>query len=190
MRVISGIAKGRKLKTPQGFDIRPTSSIVKESIFNILQFDIEGRRILDLYAGTGQLGVEALSRGAGSVVFVDSSPEAVKLIKENVELCGFLDSCDIIRRDAIDFLERSGTFDIIFVDPPYDAALTESTIKKIIEFDKLNENGIMLCETRADSITPVVSTPYGIHKEYIYGKVKISRFIRKANESQGIGNRE
>ena len=83
MRVISGTAKGRRLKEPVGFDIRPTSAMVKESIFNIVQFDVEGRRVLDLFAGTGQFGVEALSRGAENVVFVDSSREAVSLIRES-----------------------------------------------------------------------------------------------------------
>jgi len=178
MRVISGITRGRKLKAPQGLDIRPTSSIVKESIFNIIQFDIEGRRVLDLFAGTGQLGIETLSRGARSVVFVDSSPDAVKLIKENVKLCGFENSCEILRSDALDYLERRGTFDIIIIDPPYDTTLTIRTINKIIEFDKLNDNGIMLCETRADSLIPEVSAPYSIEKEYIYGNVKITRFMR------------
>jgi len=184
MRVISGISRGRKLKAPQGLDIRPTSDMVKESLFNIIQFDIEGRRVLDLFAGSGQLGIEALSRGARSAVFVDSSPDAVKLINENLLLCGFRDSCSVFRRDLPDFLEYCEKFDIVFIDPPYDTALTVRTVNKIIEFDKLNENGIMLCETKADTAIPIVSASYMMQKEYIYGSVKITRFARTANESQ------
>ena len=178
MRVISGTAKGRKLKEPQGFDIRPTSDMVKESIFNIIQFDIEGRVVLDLFAGTGQLGIEALSRGADRVVFVDSSPEAVKLIKENVKLCGFTDRATIKTCSVSEYLKIADKFDIIFIDPPYDAGLAGKTIGKIIEFDKLNTNGIIICETRADSAVADIPPPYFIHKEYKYGKVRLIRYGR------------
>ena len=85
MRVITGIARGRRLKTPEGMDIRPTTDNVKESVFNILQFDIEGRRVLDLFAGTGQLGIECLSRGAIEAVFIDQNRDAVKIVRENLK---------------------------------------------------------------------------------------------------------
>ena len=179
MRVISGFSRGRKLKEPAGFDIRPTSDMVKESIFNIVQFDIEGRRILDLYAGTGQLGIEALSRGAGSAVFIDSKPDAVKLIKENLKLCGFEDMASVFTREALLYLEKSEKFDLIFVDPPYDSPLAGKTIQKIIKVDKLDTNGIIVCETRADSVLPAVFPPYRLNKEYKYGSVKISLFSRE-----------
>ena len=182
MRVISGSARGRKLKEIAGIDIRPTSDMVKESVFNIIQFDIEGRRVLDLFAGTGQLGIEALSRGAKSAVFVDSSSEAVKLIHENVNLCGFEDTATIYRRDALRYLENCEAFDLIFIDPPYDTMLAERAVSKIIEFDKLNANGIIICETRADSPTLTVSPPYVVQKVYTYGNTKIMRVTRIANE--------
>ena len=164
------------MKAPAGSDIRPTSDMVKESVFNIIQFDIEGRRVLDLFAGTGQLGIEALSRGAKSVVFVDSSPDAVKLIRDNIELCGFSGVWSVYRQDALNFLEYCEKFDMILIDPPYDTPLAKSAIEKIIEFDKLSTNGIMICETKADSTTPAVSAPYCLQKEYIYGSVKILRY--------------
>ena len=179
MRVVSGIARGRKLKELAGDDIRPTSDMVKESIFNIVQFDIEGRRVLDLFAGTGQLGIEALSRGAKSAVFVDSSPEAIKLIKENVKLCGFEDRSTIHRRDALNYLEHCEAFDLVFIDPPYDTGLAVGVLEKIFEFDKLNTNGIIICETRAESKLPTISPPYMMQKEYTYGSVKISRYSRE-----------
>ena len=179
MRVISGSARGRKLKEIAGIDIRPTSDMVKESVFNIIQFDIEGRRVLDLFAGTGQLGIEALSRGAKSVVFIDSSPEAVGLIHKNVNLSGFEGCATIYRRDALRFLEGCEAFDLIFIDPPYDTRLADRALEKIIEFDKLNANGIIICETRADNNTPTVSPPYVFQKEYIYGSTKILRLTRE-----------
>jgi len=181
MRVISGTARGRKLKEPSGFDIRPTSDMVKESVFNIIQFDIEGRRVLDLFAGTGQLGIEAQSRGAKSVVFVDSKPDAVKLIRGNLLRCGFSDEAQIYTGDAIKFLEgpASGKFNIIFIDPPYDSSLASETIQKIIKFDKLDTNGIIICEMSAGSPSPAVTRPYLLQKEYTYGSVKIARYTRE-----------
>ena len=176
MRVISGAFRGRRLKEPPGFDIRPTSDMVKESIFNIVQFDIEGRRVLDLFAGTGQLGIEALSRGAKSVVFVDSSSDAVKLIRENIKICGVSGVSEIYRRDALSFLKYCEPFDLIFSDPPFDSQLSAAAINKIIEFDKLNANGIIISETRADIAAEFVLPTSYSQKEYIYGKVKITRY--------------
>ena len=178
MRVVSGVAKGRKLKEPAGLDIRPTSDMVKESIFNVIQFEIEGRSVLDLFAGTGQVGIEALSRGAKSCVFIDSSPAAVKLIHENIKLCGFSELASVHLRDAGKFIERGPAFDVIFFDPPFGSPLAAVTLQKIIEFDKLNNDGIIICETRVDAETPVVSPPYFLHKEYKYGAVKIVRYFR------------
>jgi len=189
LRVISGTARGRKLKEPKGFEIRPTSDLVKESVFNIIQFDIEGRRVLDLFAGTGQLGIEALSRGAKSSVFVDSKPEAVKLIWENLKICGFSDSACVYTRDALKFLggeyraaspPEKDKFDLIFIDPPYKTPLAGRALSKIIEFDKLNPNGIIICEMKADSAAPSVTPPYFLQKEYKYGAVKIARYEREA----------
>ena len=179
MRIISGTARGRKLKEPQGFDIRPTSDMVKESVFNIIQFDIEGRRILDLFAGTGQLGIEALSRGAKSAVFVEQNTEAAKLIRQNLQICGFADSAEIRIDDALAYLNSGESFDLIFIDPPYDTKLLDKTLAKIIEFDKLNKNGIIICETRVDRVMPDVPTPYSLQKEYRYGGVKITRYTRE-----------
>ena len=178
MRVISGKARGRKLREPQGAAIRPTSDMVKESVFNVIQFDIEGRRVLDLFAGTGQLGIEALSRGARAATFVDSSPEAVKLIWENLKTCGFNDLASVYNRDAHRFLRGGETYDIIFLDPPYNTPLAANTLQKIIEFDKLNPNGIIICETKADSVMPAVSPPYFFDKDYKYGSMKITRYSR------------
>jgi len=183
MRIISGTARGRKLKEPVGETIRPTSGKVKESVFNIIQFDIEGRRVLDLFAGTGQYGIEALSRGAKSVVFVDSSADSVRLVKENLKNSGFSDAANVYGRDALRFLESDEKFDLIFIDPPYDSQLADSAVLKIAEFDKLNINGIIICELKADYPSPATQPPYFLQKEYRYGGVKIARYTRELSES-------
>ena len=180
MRVISGSAGGRNLKEPAGSSIRPTSGKVKESIFSIVQFDIEGRRVLDLFAGTGQLGIEALSRGARSVVFVDSATESVKLIRENLKICGFSEFAEVYPRDAIRHIECDGKFDLIFIDPPYDSKLAEMAVMKIIEFDKLNINGIMISESNSSISALEVPLPYMLKREYKYGGVKIAKYTREA----------
>ena len=104
MRVITGTARGRKLSAVPGEDTRPTSANVKEAVFNIIQFDIQGRRVLDLFAGTGQMGIETLSRGAAHAVFVDSRAEAAKTVRENVKLTGFQDQSTVLPADALGVL--------------------------------------------------------------------------------------
>ena len=152
--------------------------MVKESIFNIIQFDIEGTRVLDLFAGTGQLGIEALSRGAKSAVFVDSKPEAARLMRENLKICGFEDLAEVYTCDALSYLKGGERFDLIFLDPPYDSPLIDKALSKIIEFDKLDEHGIIICETKAARPMPDCTPPYVLRKEYRYGGVKITRYER------------
>ena len=179
MRVISGSARGRRLKEPADYNIRPTTDKVKESIFNIIQFEIEGRRVLDLFAGTGQLGIEALSRGADSCVFVDESGAAIKIIGENVKACGFDKQAQILRGEAVSTLTRLGKFDVILLDPPYDTQLLTKVLEKIIEFDILKVNGIILCESRAEYALPEISAPYAERKEYKYGQIKLTLYTRE-----------
>ena len=180
MRVITGSARGRRLKTPEGMDIRPTTDNVKESVFNILQFDIEGRRVLDLFAGTGQLGIECLSRGAREAVFVDQSRDAVKIIRENLKSCGF--SAPVLQQDSLGYLNGCGPFDLIFVDPPYDAGLYEVVLEKINSIDILSEGGIILCECRRETVLPEMRAPYGKRKEYRYGKVKLVLYSKESSK--------
>ncbi|MDR0862067.1 MAG: 16S rRNA (guanine(966)-N(2))-methyltransferase RsmD [Oscillospiraceae bacterium] len=178
MRVISGALRGKKLREPTGMDVRPTTDMVKESIFNIIQFDIEGRRALDLFSGTGQIGIEALSRGAASVVFVDAAKDSIALTRENIKLAGVEDAATVVQSDAMSYLARGERFDLIFLDPPYDSPFLERSLEKIIEFDILKEHGIIICETRADRKTPEVSAPLVPMREYRYGKVKLALFGR------------
>ena len=171
MRVITGIAGGRKLKSPEGEAVRPTTDQVKQAIFNILQFDLEGRRILDLFGGTGQLGIEALSRGAREAVFTDSSRTSVQLIRENLKRCGL--EGKVLQTDALSFLARGEKFDVIFIDPPYDGGLYQAVLERINAVDNLNEGGIIVCEARAGTELPELAHPYRKLREKRYGNVKI-----------------
>ena len=180
MRVISGTARGRKLKEPEGMAIRPTTDMVKESIFNIVQFDIEGRQVLDLFAGTGQLGIEALSRGARSVTFVDESLASNKIVQQNLESTGLSGGADVVRADSIEFLRRGKRYDLIFLDPPYDTGLLDKALAAINQFDILKDNGIIVCESKADKVMPELSAPYRKRKEYRYGKIKLTLYVRDA----------
>lgn len=180
MRVITGTARGRKLKTPENYDIRPTTDNVKESVFNILQFDIEGRRVLDLFAGTGQLGIECLSRGAREAVFVDQDRKAVDIVKENLKTCGF--KAPVVQADAISYLRGCGKFDLIFIDPPYDSNLYESVLETINLVDILSDGGIIICEARRERELPEMRAPYRKRKEYNYGRVKIAAYVKECNQ--------
>jgi 16S rRNA (guanine966-N2)-methyltransferase len=132
MRVITGSARGASLKAPEGLDTRPTGEKVKEAVFSMLQFELEGRRVLDLFAGSGQLGIEALSRGAASAVFVDSGRAALDAVKQNVEHVRFTDRARIINSDCVTYLAslaaRGESFDIVFIDPPYGKGLAEKAL--------------------------------------------------------------
>lgn len=178
MRVISGSVRGRKLKTPENYDIRPTTDNVKESLFNIIQFDIEGRRVLDLFAGTGQLGIECLSRGADGVVFVDQSREAVKIIRDNLKTCGL--SAPVMQQEAVSYLRGCGRFDLIFVDPPYDSKLYEPVLNVINSVDILSDGGIIVCESRREVPMPELAAPYHKRREYRYGKVKLTLYVKES----------
>ena len=180
MRVITGSARGRRLKTPENFDIRPTTDNVKEALFNIIQFDVEGRRVLDLFAGTGQLGIEALSRGARECVFVDADRNAVKIVKENLKICGL--NASVVQQDALSFLQRAERFDLIFVDPPYDAGLYAPVLKSINLVDKLSDGGIIICEARRETELPEMAAPYRKGREYAYGKVKLCVYTKESRE--------
>jgi 16S rRNA (guanine966-N2)-methyltransferase len=135
MRVISGTSKGRRLATPKRYALRPTSDRVKESIFNILAGEVDGRVVLDLFAGIGNLGIEALSRGAKKTLFVERGRQALKLIRRNLYQCGFSDRSDILPKDAVRAIgvlkERGEVFDLILVDPPYRKGWVEKILAKL-----------------------------------------------------------
>lgn len=178
MRVITGTARGTKLKTPEGMLTRPTTDRVKEALFNIIQFDIAGD-VLDLFAGTGQLGIEALSRGAADCLFVDSARDSVRLVQENLRRCGL--AARVLQCDALGILKSGEKFDLIFLDPPYGSGLEAKAIETVKEFDILSRGGIMVVETRPETALPVLPPEYGTTKTYRYGKIKLTVITRGNN---------
>ncbi|MGM9606774.1 MAG: 16S rRNA (guanine(966)-N(2))-methyltransferase RsmD [Oscillospiraceae bacterium] len=177
MRVISGTARGRRLKELPGLDTRPTTDKVKESVFNIIQFDIEGRKVLDLFGGTGQMGIEALSRGAEHVTFVDLAPAAVSIIRQNLETTGFTGSARVVQSDWRAFLSSCREkFDLIFLDPPYKTPMLENALETIAAIDILSEHGIIVCESPLDKELPDLAAPYEKGRDYKYGKIKVTLY--------------
>ena len=180
MRVITGSARGRRLKELTGYETRPTTGRVKEDIFNIIQFDIEGRKTLDLFAGTGQLGIEALSRGAAAAVFVEQRRDAAALIQENLKLTALDENARVVCGDAAAFLSSTREkFDLIFMDPPYPANLWKNTLSAISQFDILSNHGIIVCESPSSQELPSMEPPYFLRKVYRYGNTKITTYFRE-----------
>ncbi|MEG1658182.1 MAG: 16S rRNA (guanine(966)-N(2))-methyltransferase RsmD [Oscillibacter sp.] len=188
MRVITGIARGRRLRELEGMETRPTTDRVKEGMFSILQFDIEGRRVLDLFAGTGQLGIEALSRGAASAVFVDQRADAVNLIRENLKSTQLTEHARVVSGDSMEFLQsQREKYDLIFLDPPYEAELLEPALKLIARFDILARHGIIVAEHPVDRVLPALKAPYRVHRVYRYGKIGLTLYHRdEDNEEQAL----
>ena len=179
MRIISGEARGRKLEAQEGLSARPTTDRGKESIFNIIQFDVEGRVVLDLFAGSGQLGIEALSRGAERAVFVDLSREACGIIGKNLETTGFAGRAKIVQTGCELFLEACREkFDLVFIDAPYLSGDHEKALELIFKIDILNPNGIIICETGRVQGVPDGSGPYEKQREYLYGGTRITKYQR------------
>ena len=182
MRVITGSARGRRLLELEGMETRPTTGKVKEGVFSALQFDIEGRRVLDLFAGTGQMGIECLSRGAASAVFVDQRKDAAGLVRKNLELTGLSDRAKVIHGDAREFLARtSERFDLVFLDPPYASGLLEEMLERITApgFDILRPYGIIIAEHPAEKDLPGLPTAYRLQRTYRYGKIAVTLFRRE-----------
>ena len=180
MRVITGSARGVQLKTPDGLVTRPTADRVKEAMFSIIQFEIPGAAVLDLFGGTGQLGIEALSRGAKSAVFVDAGEPACRLIKENLKRTRLEGQGRVVRCDYMDYLSRCrDQFDIIFLDPPYAEVFLENALKHITEIDILRSNGIIVTERPFGKELPWEFQGYQRSKDYKYGKTLLTIY-RKA----------
>jgi len=182
LRIIAGDLKGRRLKSLPKSKIRPTSDKVKGSIFNVLRGEVENKMALDLFAGSGGLGLEALSRGAKEVVFVDSNEQSVRVIKENLNILNFSDRGKVIKSDGISFLKRfkkSGKkFQLIFCDPPYLKGIAQKVVNLLSELDSLEENGILVLEHHKKEIFQEVRNLILV-KEKKFGDTVISFFIRK-----------
>jgi 16S rRNA (guanine(966)-N(2))-methyltransferase RsmD len=175
MRVITGTARGITLKTPDGMLTRPTSDRVKEALFSIIQFDLPGARVLDLFGGTGQLGIEALSRGATSAVFVDAREDACRLIRENLKRTKLEQNAKVLRSDYLDYLKQSTEkFNIILLDPPYAEVFLENAMKIITEIDILESGGIIIAERPLGKDMPWEYPGYVRSRDYKYGNTLIT----------------
>lgn len=175
MRVITGKARGIQLKTPEGMLTRPTADRVKEALFSIINFDVPGAAVLDLFGGTGQLGIEALSRGAKSAVFVDAREDACKLIRENLKRTKLEGEGRVVRSDYLDYLSRcKDRFDIIFLDPPYAEVFLEKSINRITEIDILQSGGIMVAERPLGKDLSLELPGYTRSRDYKYGKILLT----------------
>lgn len=181
MRVIAGLARGKRLKTAEGLSVRPTADRVKESIFNIIQFEVEDRHVLDLFAGSGGLGIEALSRGAADCTFVDASSEAIQVIKENVAACGFNDRCKIKKDNYDSFVANYNgePFDLVFLDPPYSKGMVSHAISVLLTCDILSDRVIIMAESDREDELPEKVGPIEQKKTYCYGKTKVSIYRRE-----------
>ena len=178
MRIITGSQRGKKLTALEGEQVRPTTDRVKESLFNILQFGIEGRRFLDLFAGSGQIGLEALSRGAGEAVFVDASRDSVKVLEKTVAATGFQDRSQIVPGDYAVFLAgNSKPFDIAFLDPPYRKGILQKALP--LTARQMNPGGVILCEHPLGEELPERAGEFQRGKSYRYGKIMLTVYRRE-----------
>ena len=177
MRIISGKARGTKIATLEGDNTRPTLDRVKESLFNIIQNNIYNSNVLDLFSGSGALALESLSRGARRAYLCDSSKEAIKVIKNNIEKTHFEDSVEILNLDYMKCLEKLKNlkFDLIFLDPPYESEFDILALKYIIENKMLNNDGIIILETdrekeKLENLNKIGINIYDLRK---YGRVSL-----------------
>ena len=184
MRVITGKARGVQLKTPEGMQTRPTTDRVKEALFSIIQFELPGARVLDLFGGTGQLGIEAISRGAKEAVFVDAREDACKLIRENLRRAKMETEGRVVRADYMDYLKRCReTFDIVLLDPPYAEVYLENSLKMITEIDILQSGGIIVAERPVGKELPWEFPGFTRSRDYKYGKTLLTLY-RRAQQAE------
>lgn len=178
MRVITGTAKGRRLETLSGEDVRPTTDRIKESVFSIIQFQVQGRNFLDLFAGSGQMGIEALSRGAENAVFVDSSRKAAETVKKNLETVKMTEKARVVQMDSLQFLSMdTDLYDLVFLDPPYGKGLLQCALELLP--NRMKKSGMIICEKPLDEKVPEQTGDFYLDREYRYGKISIATYKHK-----------
>ena len=179
MRVITGSARGRKLKTLEGGDIvRPTTDRVKEAMFSIIQFDLPDADVLDLFAGSGQLGIEALSRGAKSCTFVDKNSEAFETVKDNLFTTKLADRATVLNADSVTFIRNSkNKYDIVILDPPYNMGIIDKVLPDVAGC--CNDGATIICESEFNEALPEAAGDFVKFKEYKYSKIKLTTYKHK-----------
>lgn len=174
MRVIAGQKRGQKLYRLKDKVVRPTTDKVKESVFNVVQFDVVEASFLDLFAGSGQVGIEALSRGARQATFVDENRGAINVVKRNLVATGFMERATVMNTDAVLFLKKQdkGSFDIAFLDPPYRSEVLDAVL--LLLPNVMSNSGIIICEHPVDLRLPLSLADFCLTKAYKYGKIAVS----------------
>ena len=182
MRVITGSARGRKLVTVEGTDVvRPTTDGVKEAIFSAIQFEIEGATVLDMFAGSGQLGIEALSRGAKEVFFVDSAAVSIKAVRENLRSTGLEENARVVHMPFSAFLKSTrAVFDIAILDPPYQLKLIQKALPHLEE--RMSDNGVILCEHEKEGVLPHEVGRYEIAKVLRHSRTSVTIYRPKKTD--------
>ena len=181
MRVITGSARGTTLKTPEGMLTRPTTERVKEAVFSSIHYLLPGRKVLDLFSGTGQMGIEALSRGAERCVFVDLRREAAELIRDNLRRAKLEGQAEVLQSDYLTYLSRCREqFDLILLDPPYAEKFLENALQKISEIDILAEDGIIITERPVEKALNGEFPGLVRLKDHRYGKIMITTFQKES----------
>lgn len=173
LRIITGTAKGKRIETLEGEATRPTSERIKEAVFSSIQFDVENRRVLDLFAGSGQLGLEALSRGAQSVSFIDSEREAIDIVKKNARTCGFFDVCRYIVSDWRNYIRKASgkdKYDLVFIDPPYSMECCADALKRLVSAGLLENGSIVVLESGTEDVKAEDFSDFEVIKSTHYGK--------------------
>ena len=188
MRIITGKARGIRLKTLEGEATRPTSERVKEAVFSMIQFDLEGRTFLDLFAGSGQLGLEAISRGAQHAVFVDQSKQAIQIIRENVQKTKLDSFCSVHQLNSLDFINRNREtkLDIIFLDPPYASGLYQPVLSALLDANMLKPFSLIVCESNTAQLldnNETLQRRLKIKKQSSYGNTTITILIPNTEEA-------
>ena len=194
MRIIAGTAKGTQLSSIEGNDTRPTLDRVKENFFNAITFDLEDAKVLDLFAGSGQLGLEALSRGAKEAVFVDKNAGCIEIIKKNAQKAKLYSKCNIYHGDYLEYLsalkkrrgfDKLDKFDVVFLDPPYESNIIKDIVKKLIKQEYVSSDGIIICESENGEIAfdQDIEAYFAQVKTYKYSKVYITVIKLKINIS-------
>lgn len=175
MKVITGSLRGRRLDTLGGEEItRPTSQSTKEALFSAIQFELGDKKVLDLFAGSGQLGIEAISRGARHCTFVESNKQAYAVVEQNIKKCKIEDKCTLVFSQASSFLMNKNNFDIVFADPPYHKGLIEECLPRLVGM--MNDGGVIICESARDEELPENVDGWCVDRVRNYGKTKLSYY--------------
>lgn len=188
MRVITGIARGRTLTAVPGMDVRPTAEKVKEAVFSSIQFEVEGARVLDLFCGSGQMGIEALSRGAGLCVFVDQARASIEVTRRNLAVTGLAGASRVIQSDAQSFLRGAALrstrekFDIAFLDPPYSQGIVQEILPLLPPL--MNDAGVILCEHEEKDLLADAVGEFRRVRKYRYGRISISAYRKDVIQAE------